>query len=307
MNLKGIYPIVPTPFLDNGKVDYASIERLVDCMTKKNVHGLAIMGALGEGPKMTDSERCEIIKFYRKQMPVDMHLVVGTRAPATDPAKIQAQKARDLGADALLLGPHGIQKDKPLLEYYQQVSAAAQIPCVIHDYPAVTGITMSVELITDMFKTAEHIQYIKLEDPPTGMKMQALQKTVGEPLTVFGALGGNYALEELQLGAVGIMTGFVYAELLVQLFDHTQAGEWDAARQLFYDFLPLTRWEFQPAVGISLRKHLFKRMGIFTSTKVRHPGVDADPKTVEQMIQIINFLNSKGYQLQGSLDGGIRS
>ena len=299
MELKGIYPIVPTPFLDDGSVDYASIERLVACMAEKKVHGLAIMGALGEGPKMTDAERTEIIKLFRSAMPSDMHLVVGTRAPATDPAKLQAQKARDLGADALLLGPHGIQKDKPLLEYYQQVSAAARIPCIIHDYPAVTGITMSVELITKMFETTEFIEYIKLEDPPTGMKMQALQKTVGEPLKVFGALGGNYALEELQLGAVGIMTGFVYAELLVQLFNHAQAGQWAEAKQLFYDFLPLTRWEFQPGVGISLRKHLLKRMGVFTSTKVRHPGMDADAKAVEQMIQIVDYLNAKGYQLKG--------
>jgi len=297
MELKGIYPIVPTPFLDDGGVDYASIERLVDAMAAKKVHGLAIMGALGEGPKMTDSERTEIIKLYRKQMPAEMHLVVGTRAPATDPAKLQAQKARDLGADALLLGPHGIQKDKPLLEYYQQVSDAARIPCIIHDYPAVTGITMSVELITRMFETAEYVQYIKLEDPPTGAKMQALQKTVGEPLKVFGALGGNYALEELQLGAVGIMTGFVYAELLVQLYNHAVAGQWQEAKQLFYDFLPLTRWEFQPGIGISLRKHLLRKQGIFTTTKVRHPGMDADKTTVDQMIQIVEFLNGKGYQL----------
>lgn len=297
MELKGIYPIVPTPFLESGEVDYPSIERLIDCMAVKKVHGLAILGALGEGPKMTDGERTKIIEVYRQHLPDDMHLVVGTRAPATDPAKLMAQKARDLGADALLLGPHGIQKDKPLLEYYQQVSAAAKIPCIIHDYPAVTGITMSVELIGKMFATAEYIDYIKLEDPPTGSKMQMLQKTVGDPLKVFGALGGTYALEELQLGAVGIMTGFIYAELLVQLYNHTQAGEWDDAKQLFYDFLPLNRWEFQAGIGISLRKHLLKRLGIFTTTKVRHPGMDADAKTVEQMIQIIAYLNKKGYNL----------
>ncbi len=84
MNLKGIYPIVPTPFMDNGEVDYDSIRRLVvDCMTKRSVYGLAIMGALGEGSKMTDSERCAIVKFFRKQVPGDMHLVLepGRRQP----------------------------------------------------------------------------------------------------------------------------------------------------------------------------------------------------------------------------------
>ncbi len=297
MELKGIYPIVPTPFLDNGEVDYVSIERLVDCMVKKKVQGIAIMGALGEGPKMTELERERIITLYRELMPDKMQLIVGTRAVATDPAMLMAGKARELGADALLLGPHGVQKDKPLLEYYQMVSNAAKIPCIIHDYPAVTGITMTVELIGKIFESAEYIQYIKLEEPPTGVKMQALQKSVGKKLKVFGALGGNYALEELELGAVGIMTGFVYAELLVKLYNHAQGGEWDAARQLFYDFLPLTRWEFQPGIGISLRKHMFKRMGVFSSTKVRHPGAEADEKSVEQMLNIIHYLNVKGYRL----------
>ena len=45
--------------------------------------------------------------------------------------------------------------------------------------------------------------------------MQALAETTGPGLKVFGALGGMYALEELERGAVGVMTGFVYAELLV--------------------------------------------------------------------------------------------
>ncbi|MFH1153457.1 MAG: hypothetical protein V1793_06565 [Pseudomonadota bacterium] len=65
-----------------------------------------------------------------------------------------------------------------------------------------TGTSLSVELITRIAQVCENIEYIKLEDPPTGMKMQALAKSAGPGLKVFGALGGMYALEELELGAV---------------------------------------------------------------------------------------------------------
>jgi 4-hydroxy-tetrahydrodipicolinate synthase len=105
MRLNGIYPIVPTPFLDNGDVDFPSIERLIDFMAGKKVHGLAIMGALGEGHKLTETERIRIIKTYRECLPMNMGLVVGVRAQATDPAKSMVLSARDLGADAILLGP----------------------------------------------------------------------------------------------------------------------------------------------------------------------------------------------------------
>lgn len=295
MILEGIYPIVPTPFLDDGRVDLPSIERLIAFMAERRVHGLAVMGALGEGHKLTEAERAAVIASYRSHLPRGMHLVVGVRAPATDPAVHMALAARDLGADAILLGPPNVQKDAALLGYYRRVSDAVQIPCIIHDYPAVTGITMSVDLIGRM-AAADPIGHIKLEDPPTGMKMQALAQSAPD-LKVFGALGGMYALEELERGAVGIMTGFVYAELLVRLYNHCRSGRWDEAAALFYDVVPLIRWEFQTGIGVSLRKHVLQRLGVFTSAAVRHPGPDADRKTVEQLFRIVRHLVDKGYPL----------
>jgi len=293
MELKGIYPIVPTPFLENGEIDYPSIERLVPFMVRKRVNGLAIMGALGEGHKLIDRERTEVIAAYRRLLPDEMALIVGVRAPATHPATVMATRAQELGADAILLGPPNVQKDAALLEYYRQVSDAARIPCIIHDYPAMTGITLSVELIGRIFEISENIGHIKLEDPPTGMKMQAL----APGLKVFGALGGMYALEELELGAVGVMTGFVYAELLVRLFELTQNQQWKAAADLFFDFLPLNRWEFQPGIGASLRKQVLKKLGVFSTATVRHPGQDADARTVAQLFRIVEHLRQKGYAL----------
>jgi 4-hydroxy-tetrahydrodipicolinate synthase len=297
MILEGVYPIVPTPFLEDGRIDLPSIDRLIAFMAEKKVHGLAIMGALGEGHKLTESERAEVISAYRSQLPTGMQLVVGVRAPATDPAMAMARAARDQGADAILLGPHGIQNDAALLTYYRQVSDAAGIPCIIHDYPAVTGISLSVELIGRMVETAAHIDHIKLEDPPTVMKMQALAERFGPELKVFGALGGMYAFEELERGAAGIMTGFVYAELLVELFELCRAERWDQAAGLFYDIVPLIRWEFQPGIGVSLRKQVLQRLGVFTTATVRHPGPEADPKTVKQLVNIVRHLIEKGYPL----------
>ncbi|MBW1818992.1 MAG: dihydrodipicolinate synthase family protein [Deltaproteobacteria bacterium] len=297
MELKGIYPIVPTPFESDGKVDLDSIDRLVQFLSERKVHGVAILGALGEGQKLTGDERGTVIRHYRKLIPAGMGLVVGVRAPATDPAKLMAMQARDLGADALLLGPHNVQKDAALLGYYLQVDETVGIPLVIHDYPAVTGITMSIELIAKMYEQGNNLNYLKLEDPPTGAKMQALAKLTGPGLKVFGALGGMYALEELELGAVGIMTGFVFAGLLVKLYDMVQAGEMDKAAALFYDFVPLNRWEFQPGIGVSLRKEIFKRMGIFNTAVVRHPGAVAGEECVSQMLRMIDHLRAKGYQL----------
>ena len=69
MELKGIYPIVPTPFDSDGKVDLESIERLVQYLMDRKVHGVTVLGALGEGQKLNGEERGSLIRHYRKLLP----------------------------------------------------------------------------------------------------------------------------------------------------------------------------------------------------------------------------------------------
>lgn len=297
MQLKGIYPIVPTPFADNGDVDEESIHKLTIFMHGKEVDGLAVLGALGEGHKLDSRERQRVIECFKSCMPGDFGLVVGVRSAATDLAVRMAQAAEEGGAHAILLGPLPLQNDAALLTYYRRVSDTVSIPVIIHDYPAATGIFMSADLIARLFNENEKIQYIKLEDPPTGPKMDAVLERTDNRIKIFGALGGLYAFEELDRGAVGIMTGFAYPELLVKLYRLYRSGDIDGAATLFYDMLPLNRLEFQPGIGISIRKKVLVRRGVFKSDYVRHPGQEADRKTMEHIFRIVSHLQRKGYDL----------
>ena len=301
MELEGIYPIVPTPFELDGGIDFSSIERLTDFMAAKGVHGLAILGALGEGHKLDEPERTAVIGKYRQILPKGLGLVVGVRSPATDLAVRMAKSAQDLGADAILLGPPPVQNDAVLSVYYERVSNALNIPVVIHDYPAATGITLSPNLISTIYNASPQTRYIKLEDPPTGPKMDAVKDLTGGKIHIFGALGGLYAFEELDRGAVGIMTGFAYPELLTALYKKYRDGDIDGAAELFYDIVPLNRFEFQPGIGISLRKHILVKRGVFKTAYVRHPGPNADAKTLAHLFRIADHLRKKGYNLS---DGG---
>jgi 4-hydroxy-tetrahydrodipicolinate synthase len=53
---RGVYPIAPTPFLDNGAIDTASIDRLVDFYLRIGATGLTVLGQLGEAPKLEHEE-----------------------------------------------------------------------------------------------------------------------------------------------------------------------------------------------------------------------------------------------------------
>ena len=197
--------------------------------------------------------------------------------------------------DALLVGPPPVQSDDVIFTYYKRITEAVDIPVILHDYPDATGILMSAPLIARLHAELPTVRYIKLEDPPTGPKMEKLRRLAGEDLQVFGALGGSYAFEELDRGAVGIMTGFGYPELLVDIYRKYRAGDVDGAAKVMYDIACLVRWEYQPGLGVSLRKHILVRRGVFETAYVRHPGAEADAKTLEHLDRILGYLRERGY------------
>ncbi len=292
--LRGTYPIVPTPFDRAGQVDARSIASLAEFMGQRGVAGLAILGVMGEAQKLTDAERRRVVEAFRKALPAGCHLVVGTGAAGTDAAVAFSREAVELGADALLVAPPPVQKDEVILAYYRRINDAVDVPIVLHDYPESTKILMSPRLIAELHKELSRVQYIKLEDPPTVMKIAKVRQLAGESLGVFGALGGMYAFEELDVGALGIMTGFVYPELLVRLQALVDAGKRSEAAALFYSILPLIRFEFQPGLGVSLRKEILVRRGAIDHATVRHPGAVADEQTLAHLDLIMDHMRGQG-------------
>jgi 4-hydroxy-tetrahydrodipicolinate synthase len=297
MELTGIHPIVPTPMDDGGSVDTESIRRLAAFLAEKGVQGAAILGVMGEAHKLTEPEQRQVMEAFRAHLPDGLALVIGASAAGTDVAVAKAREAAAFAPDALLVGPPPIQNDEVIFTYYRRVAEAVDVPIILHDYPASTGILMSPALLARLYREVEGVRYIKLEDPPTGPKIGRLQELLGDGLGVFGALGGLYAFEELDRGALGIMTGFAYPELLVDVFRRYTQGDVDGAARVFYDIVPLIRFEFQTGLGVSLRKHLLVQRGVFRTATIRHPGAVADPTTLEHLERILRHLRDRGYDV----------
>jgi len=295
MPLAGIYPITPTPFDEQGRIDVESIQTMTAFMLRRGVDGLAILGVMGEADRLTDAERDQVVEAFRRALPEGKALVVGAGANGTDAAIQACRRAEGLGADALLVTPPRIQNEGVLFGYYERVAKAAVVPLIVQDYPPATGVLMTPALLARLYKELERVEYVKLEDGPTGPKMERIRALAGDAFGIFGALGGVYALEELERGAVGIMSGLAYPELLVRLYRLHRAGDAAGAAALFYDFVNLARFEFQPGIGVSLRKEILVRRGAIRTATVRHPGAVADPITLRQLNRIVGHLVARGH------------
>ena len=286
MGLHGVNPILPTPFLGGGGLDGESLERLIDVQVGVGVDGVAILGFLGEAHKLSDAERREVVETVVRRVAGRFPVWVGVRALGTAGAVEQALAAQQLGAGAVFVAPIAPQSDAALYQHFRAVAEAVEVPVILHDYPASFGISLSAELVARLANEG-FAPYIKLEDPPVLPKLSRILGLTGGSIGVFGGLGGEYFLEELQRGARGIMTGFAFPEVLVRIYRQFVAGDVAGAARTFDHYMPLIRYEFQPGIGLAMRKHVYHRRGVFSSTFIRPPGVPLDDVSRDELEDII--------------------
>ena len=292
--LKGVYVILPTPFDEQRRIDFASLRTLVNFELKVGVHGITLLGVLGEVMRLSDAEKREIAETVVNQVKGRVPVVAGTGSSGTDLAIMYSKEAEEIGVDAIMVAPPRLTRpnDDSVFNYYHDIAKEVNVPIVIQDEPTTYGVHMSPTLIARL-STIERVNYVKLEDAPTLSKITMIRSLIGDKLGIFGGLGGLYFYEELLRGACGIMTGFSYPEILMQIYASFSTGERESSRDLFYRALPLIRYEAQPVVSLAIRKELLRRRGLIKSAVLRDPATRLDPEHLREIEELVNVLPPK--------------
>ena len=206
--LEGVWNIVPTPFRSDGTLDESSLPGLTAFVAGCGVDGMTILGVLGEAAKLSDDERRTVIAGIVAAAG-DLPVCVGVSHGATDRAVAFAREAAAMGAHSVMLAPPALARpnDAAVLAHYLAVADAIDLPVVVQDHPASSGVYMSVELLASIAERAPSCGVVKLEDEPSPPKVGRLRDAAPQ-VRVLGGLGANMLLEELRRGAAGTMTGF---------------------------------------------------------------------------------------------------
>ncbi len=277
--LRGVFPIVVTPFHDDGTVDNDSLDRLIEHLLEQGAHGLGLFGNASEGYTLLGEERVEMLKRIAGRVNGRAPLVVSSGHTGTVGAVALSKQARDLGAHALMvLPPYFLKPDgEGLFQYFDAISREAGIPIMVQDAPLMSQVAMPVPLLTRMAREIEHVRSVKVEAPPTAPKVSALYAQTGDALALFGGLNGQFLIEELQRGAVGTMPSSDMTWVYVRVMQLVEAGDLNEAWRLFSIALPLIRYQLQPGLGVSAAKFNLLAEGVIASAKVRQPtqAVDA--------------------------------
>jgi 4-hydroxy-tetrahydrodipicolinate synthase len=279
----GVYVIAVTPFHDDGRLDDASTDRMVEFYRECGVSGMTILGIMGEAPKL-DTE--EAIQFSRRvirrcgRLPV----IVGVSAPGFAAMRALARSVMDAGAAGVMIAPPGtVRSDDQIVSYFAQaVEAIGQdTPFVVQDFPQASGVVMAPSAIRRIVEGQPSCVMLKAEDWPGLEKITAIRRLMQEggmrPISILTGNGGVFLDFEMERGADGAMTGYGFPDMLVDVVQLQKAGERDRAHDLFDAHLPLMRYEQQPGIGLGVRKHVLKMRGAILSDAQRKPAVPLSP------------------------------
>lgn len=299
---QGLYPIAPTPFFPDGRIDFDSIDGLMEFYLKAGATGLTVLGIMGEAPKLEQSEAIAVVKRFIAAS-AGVPVIVGVSSPGFAAMGSLARASMEAGAAGVMIAPPpSLRTDDQIVTYFRQAAEAIgpDVPWVLQDYPLTLTVIMTPGVIRRIITDNPSCVMLKHEDWPGLEKISALRKFSKEgsmrEISILCGNGGLFLDFEMERGADGAMTGYAFPDMLADVVRMQKAGERDAAHDLFDAHLPLLRYEQQQGVGLAVRKYVMMRRGMIASDAQRKPGArltDAARQEVEYLLRRVGRVDPR--------------
>lgn len=293
---QGLFPVVPTPFTEDGQLDIESQKRCVDFMIDAGSDGLCILANFSEQFLLADDERELLTRTILEHVAGRVPVIVTTTHFSTKVCAERSRRAQDMGAAMLMVMPpyHGatFRVGEPQIhEFYQRLSDAVRIPIMVQDAPA-AGTPLSAAFLARMAKEIENVAYFKIETAGAASKLRELLRLGGDAIE--GPWDGEEAITlipDLEAGATGAMTGGGFPDGIRPILDDYRAGRRDAAIAGYERWLPLINIENRQC-GPLAAKSLMKEGGVIACEAPRHPFPPMHPASRALLIETARRLDA---------------
>jgi 4-hydroxy-tetrahydrodipicolinate synthase len=206
IQLKGAGVALITPFTQSGEVDYPSLRRLLEFVTKEGTDYLVVQGTTSEVPTLTKEEKQNtldfILEFNQRKLPVVLGLAGYDTA-----ALIKTIKTTNFdGVDAILsVTPYYNRPNQAgLYAHYMAVADASPVPVILYNVPSRTGVNLLAE--TTLKLAHDHANIIAVKEA-SGNLPQIMEIIKGKP-EGFSVISGDdlMTLPVMSLGAIGVIS-----------------------------------------------------------------------------------------------------
>ncbi len=239
MKLHGIYVPLVTPFKEDGSLDIATLEQLTEQFIAKGVAGLVACGTTGEYYTLTEEEREAVLTTVAKIAKGRVTLIAGINDLSTAGTVKRAKEAAALGYEAFMLAPpaYSLPDQAGLIAHYETVAEATDIPIIMYNFPARVGIEIEYESVLHLAKNPKIIG-LKESSGDFSRALRLLQTPFEDFEIVCGC--DDQPVDFFFWGSKSWIAGAgnVFPEEQVALFNATQKGDWDLARNIMKEIYP---------------------------------------------------------------------
>jgi 4-hydroxy-tetrahydrodipicolinate synthase len=294
---RGVGVALVTPFLDDGSLDEATLQRFVAWQVEKGTDYLVPCGTTGENPALSEKEHLRVIELTVKTAGGRVPVLAGAGSNSTPRAVDLALASIDLGADGILTITPFYNKPTPdgLLRHFGAQAEAVRtkrgsFPMITYNVPGRTGCNMTAATTLRIAREIPEVIGVKEASGNLEQIMDILRMRADGFLVISG--DDAMTLPLLALGADGLISvasNEIPSEMK-QLVSAGLAGDFATARDIHYRFLPLLNGNFMESSPTPAKTAL-AMMGVLPNDLVRSPLA---PLTAESRKRLQEILSGCG-------------
>jgi dihydrodipicolinate synthase/N-acetylneuraminate lyase len=276
---QGVFPAVTTKFKADLSVDHEAMVKHLEFQLNAGVHGVIILGSLGENSTLDMDEKLQLTELFVRQVGGRVPLLACIAESDTRQARHFAARAAALGVDGfMLLPPMRYPSDqRETISYLREVADASDVPIMLYNNPVAYGTDLSPE---DFEQLAANPKFVAIKESSANTRrIPAIRRRTGDRYAIFCGVD-DLAYESFTLGADGWVAGLVVAfpRETVRIYELMREGKWLEARRIYEWFLPLLSLDIGPKFVQQIK--LVEELMDLGSARVRSPRLAlSEPET----------------------------
>lgn len=238
---EGVYPAIVTPFDEDGDVDYEALGDVIDHVEDGGVDGIVPCGSTGESATLTHEEHKRVVEYAVENASPGTRVIAGTGSNSTHEALELTRHADEAGADgALLISPYyNIPNDAGLVDHYETVADAVEVPLLLYNVPGRTGQNMPDDVIVEL---AHHDNVAGVKEASGDINKISRLCARTRDLD-FDVVSGDdsMTLPLLSVGGTGVIsvTANLFPGEMVDLVEAAREGDYAEARRIHAELMPV--------------------------------------------------------------------
>ncbi|HJN05883.1 MAG TPA: 4-hydroxy-tetrahydrodipicolinate synthase [Bacteroidales bacterium] len=240
-NFTGTGVAIVTPFLSSGKIDYNSLNKLLNCIVDNEIDFVVGLGTTSEAVTLTSDEKKEVMKYVIEVVNNRVPIVMGIGGNNTAAVVNEIKNTNFKGVAGILsVAPYyNKPNQRGLYEHFKAIANSSPVPIILYNVPSRTSSNIAAETVLKLAIEFTNIVAVK---EASGDLAQVMEIIKNKP-DGFSVLSGDDALTfpMISLGAEGVISvvANAFPSEFSTMVNQARNNDTEKAREIHYSLLEI--------------------------------------------------------------------